>query len=141
MKALAIAPQPFFTPRGTPLSVYYRSLVTAELNVEVDLLTYGVGSDVEIPGVRIIRIPRFSWLGEIPVGPSMTKLFLDIFIFIWMVMLLCRHRYDFVHAHEEAVFFALILRPIFRIKLVYDMHSSLPQQLSTFKFTKSKLTI
>jgi glycosyltransferase involved in cell wall biosynthesis len=141
MKALAIAPQPFFTPRGTPLSVYYRTLVTAELNVEVDLLTYGVGSDVEIPGVRIIRIPRFSWLGEIPVGPSMTKLFLDIFIFIWMVMLLCRHRYDFVHAHEEAVFFALILRPIFRFKLVYDMHSSLPQQLSNFKFTKSRLTI
>ena len=59
MKALVIAPQPFFTPRGTPFSVYYRTLVTAELGVKVDLLTYGEGQDVDIPGVRIIRIPRF----------------------------------------------------------------------------------
>ena len=48
MKALVIAPQPFFTARGTPLSVYYRTLVTSELGVEVDLLTYGSGEDVEM---------------------------------------------------------------------------------------------
>ena len=35
MKALVIAPQPFFSPRGTPLSVYYRTLVTSELGVKV----------------------------------------------------------------------------------------------------------
>ena len=57
MKALVIAPQPFFSPRGTPFSVYYRTLVTAQLGVQIDLLTYGEGQDVEIPGVRIIRIP------------------------------------------------------------------------------------
>ena len=49
MRALVIAPEPFFTPRGTPLSVYYRTLVTAELGVQVDLLTYGQGADVSIP--------------------------------------------------------------------------------------------
>ena len=38
MKALVIAPQPFFTPRGTPFSVYYRTMVTAEQGVKVDLL-------------------------------------------------------------------------------------------------------
>ena len=27
MRALVIAPQPFFSPRGTPFSVYYRTLV------------------------------------------------------------------------------------------------------------------
>ena len=78
MKALVIAPQPFFSPRGTPFSVYYRTLVTAELGVEVDLLTYGEGQDVDIPGVRIIRIPRFSFLGNAKVGPSVLKLFLDV---------------------------------------------------------------
>jgi hypothetical protein len=116
-------------------------LVTAELNVEVDLLTYGSGRDVEIPGLRIIRIPEFAWLGEIPVGASVAKLFLDVFIFIWMFVLLCRHRYNFVHVRKEAVFFAVILKPVFRFKLIYDMHSSLPQQLCNFKFTKSELAI
>ena len=85
MRALVIAPQPFYTPRGTPFSVYYRTLVTAQLDVKIDLLTYGQGRDVEIPGVRIIRIPRFNVFGEVKIGPSVLKLFLDLFIFIWTV--------------------------------------------------------
>ncbi|NIS75879.1 MAG: glycosyltransferase [Deltaproteobacteria bacterium] len=141
MKALVIAPQPFFSPRGTPLSVYYRTLVTAELGVDIDLLTYGEGWDVDIPGVRIIRIPRFSFLGNVKIGPSYLKLFLDLFIIIWTIGLLVKNRYDFVHAHEESVFFCRFLKPIFRFKMIYDMHSSLPQQLTNFQFTKSRFLI
>ncbi|HXE56432.1 MAG TPA: glycosyltransferase family 4 protein [Gemmatimonadales bacterium] len=141
MRALVIAPQPFFSPRGTPLSVYYRTLVTSQLGVRVDLLTYGAGEDVDIPGVRIIRIPRFRFLEPIEVGPSMAKLFLDGFVVLWTVGLLVRHRYDFVHAHEESVFFSRMLKPLFGFKLVYDMHSSLPQQLVNFRFTSSRALI
>ena len=141
MKALIIAPQPFFSPRGTPFSVYYRTLITAELGVDIDLLTYGSGQDVDIPGVSIIRIPKFVFFGNVKIGPSFLKLFLDIFLLIWTVFLLLRHQYDFVHAHEEAVFFCRYLKPLFRFKLVYDMHSSLPQQLTNFQFTTSKLLI
>lgn len=137
MKSLVIAPQPFFTPRGTPMSVYYRALVMAKKGVEIDLLTYGEGRDVDIPGVRIIRAPRFGFLGTVKTGPSLLKIFLDVFITIWTVGLLIRHRYDFVHAHEEAVFVAVVLQPIFRFKLVYDMHSSLPEQLNNFGWSKS----
>ena len=57
---LVVAPHPFFTPRGTPFSVYYRTLVLAEAGVVIDLLTYGPGQDVDIPGCRIIRIPRLN---------------------------------------------------------------------------------
>ena len=130
-----------FQPRakGTPLSVYYRALVTVELGVQVDLLTYGEGQDVDIPGMRIYRIPRFPFLGPVKVGPSVLKVFLDIFIFIWTVALILRHRYDFVHAHEEAVFFCRYLKSIFGFKLVYDMHSSLPEQLTNFGFTRSRI--
>ncbi len=141
MRALVIAPQPFFSPRGTPFSVYYRTLVTSEFGVEIDLLTYGQGQDVELPGVKIHRIPEFRFLGPIPVGPSALKAFLDVWIVLWTLGMLLRRRYDFVHAHEEAVFFCRFLKPIFRFKLVYDMHSSLPQQLTNFAFTKSRVLI
>ena len=141
MKALVIAPQPFFSPRGTPFSVYYRTLVMSEMGVKIDLLTYGEGQDVDLPGVRIIRIPRFGLLGNVKTGPSGLKLFLAVFIVLWTLMLLLRNRYDFVHAHEEAVFFCRFLKPIFRFKMIYDMHSSLPQQLTNFSFTKSKMLI
>lgn len=141
MKALVIAPEPFFSPRGTPFSVYYRALVMSELGVTIDLLTYGEGEDPSIPGVRVIRIPNFGFLGPVPVGPSMLKLFLDGFLVVWTIALLMRHRYDFVHAHEESVFFCRLLKRLFGFKLVYDMHSSLPQQLRNFGFTQSLLII
>lgn len=141
MKALVIAPQPFFSPRGTPFSVYYRTAVLAELGVEVDLLTYGEGQDVDLPNVRILRIPRFGFLGPVAVGPSMKKLFLDVFVLARAVALLTRKRYDFVHAHEESVFFCRFLKPVFGFRLVYDMHSSLPQQLTNFGYTRSRFLI
>ncbi len=141
MKALVVAPQPFFSYRGTPLSVYHRTLVMAELGVEIDLLTYGEGHDVEIPGVRILRIPRLRALEPVPVGPSWRKALLDVPMVLWTIALLLRRRYDVVHAHEEAVFFCRYLAPLFRTKLIYDMHSSLPQQLSNFAFTRSRLLI
>lgn len=139
MKALVIAPQPFFSPRGTPFSVYYRTLISSELGVKIDFLTYGEGQDVNIQNVNIIRIPRFKFLGNVKIGPSPLKLFLDIFIIAKMLSLLIRNKYDFVHAHEESVFFARFMKPLFGYKLVYDMHSSLPQQLKNFNFSSSKL--
>lgn len=141
MKALVIAPQPFFTPRGTPLSVYYRTQVMAKLGVAADLLVYGEGDDVDIPGVRMVRIPRIRFLEPVKVGPSAAKALLDVLMVLWTLGLLLRRRYDYVHAHEEAVFWCRFLKPIFRFKLAYDMHSSLPQQLENFHFTKSKLLI
>jgi glycosyltransferase involved in cell wall biosynthesis len=141
MKILVVAPHPFFTPRGTPFSVYYRTLVTAEQGTRIDLLTYGSGQDVDIPGVRIVRIPRLRWLEPIPVGPSWQKMVLDIPMILWTIGLLIRHRYRIVHAHEESVFWCRFLKPVFRFRLIYDMHSSLPQQLENFKFTTSRLLI
>lgn len=139
MRYLVIAPQPFFTPRGTPFSVYYRTLILSELGADIDLLTYGQGADPDIPNVRIFRVPRFRWLGSVKTGPSMLKLFLDMFIAARAIGLLIRNRYDVVHAHEEAVFICRFLKPIFRFKLVYDMHSSLTQQLTNFDYTNSKI--
>ncbi len=138
---LVVAPHPFFTPRGTPFSVYYRTMMMAGAGVKIDLLTYGVGQDVDIPHCRIVRVPRIRALEPVPIGPSGKKLVLDVFMLVWTIAMLLRHRYKFVHAHEEAVFWVRALKPIFRFKMIYDMHSSLPQQLENFGFTKSKAII
>jgi hypothetical protein len=121
--------------------VYYRTLVTAEQGVKIDLLTYGPGQDVDIPGVRVIRIPRLRALEPVPVGPSWQKLLLDLFLILWTIGLLTRHRYRVVHAHEEAVFWCRVLKPFFGFRLIYDMHSCLSQQLESFRFSSSRLLI
>ena len=58
---------------------------------------------------------------------------------LWTIGLMMRNQYDLVHAHEEVIFICSLLKPIFNFKLIYDMHSSLPEQLINFNFTTSKL--
>ena len=102
-RALVLAPQLFFSGRGTPFSVYFRTKALSELGVSVDLLTYGEGDDIDLPNVRIVRIPRIPFCSDVKVGPSGVKLILDIVLMLWTVGMLLRHRYTFVHAHEESV--------------------------------------
>lgn len=136
MNILMIAPQPFFSPRGTPLSVYYRTVELSKLGHDIDLLTYPLGQDVEIPKTQIIRCWNLPFIHDVKIGPSIKKLMLDGMLFIEAIFALFRRKYDIVFAHEEAVFFALIFKYLFGIKYIYDMHSSLPQQLRNFNFTK-----
>ena len=141
MRILALAPQPFFAPRGTPHSVYFRTLTMAEQGARIDLLTYGEGADVDIPGVRHIRIPHPPFFAPVRIGPSASKVLLDLVMMGVFVRLMMTESYDVVHAHEEAVFFAVLLQPLFGYRLVYDMHSSLPQQLSNFRTSRSRLLV
>lgn len=129
-----IAPQPFFEPRGTPISVYQRLWALSALGHHVDLLTYHVGQDMPLTNVRIHRIPRVPLIRQVPIGPSWIKPILDLLLFCQTILLLLTKRYAVIHSHEEASFFAAPLARLFRIPHLYDMHSSLPRQLENFKF-------
>lgn len=141
MKILMIAPQPFFEPRGTPFSVLNRLHALSELGHKIDLLTYPIGQDIKIENVKIYRTLRIPFIRHIDVGPSKTKILLDIFIVLKAIRLLLKYPYDVIHSHEEAGFFSTWLSKLFGLKHLYDMHSSLPQQLSNFKFTRSGFII
>jgi glycosyltransferase involved in cell wall biosynthesis len=142
MKILMIVPEPFFSPRGTPFSVYYRTKTLGRLGHEVDLATYPLGRDVALPGATIHRISSIPFIRRVKVGPSLAKLALDFFLFWKVLGMLMTRRYDVVHAHEESVFFCLFYKLIFwRLKIVYDMHSSLPQQLRNFAYTNNRVMV
>ena len=50
-----------------------------------------------------------------------------------------RRRYDAIHSHEEGGLIGVRARRVLRVPHLYDMHSSLPQQLSNFAFSRSRL--
>jgi glycosyltransferase involved in cell wall biosynthesis len=139
MKILMVAPQPFFQPRGTPFSVLGRLHALSELGHSVDLVTYHVGQDVPIPNVAIHRTPAIPFVGNVKIGPSLAKIPMDLALFLKTILLLRKNKYDVLHTHEEAGFMGILLKKWFKIAHIYDMHSSLPQQLHNFEFTKSKL--
>jgi len=132
-----LAPEPFFEPRGTPFSEYHRIKALGELGHHVDLVTYPIGRDVELPNLRIFRSLRPPFVRKVGIGPSITKLVLDGLMLLTILRRALTERYDAVHSHEEMGLAGVWLARWLRIPHLYDMHSSLPQQLSNFKYSKS----
>ena len=139
MKILMLAPEPFFQPRGTPISVYFRLKALSDLGHSVDLITYPRGEDIPFPGLVLKRVPNPLGITRIKIGPSLVKLPLDALMFFSAFGKLVRNRYDLIFSHEEAAFLGVLLGKVFRTPHLYDMHSSLPQQLGNFNFSRSRL--
>lgn len=129
MKILLIAPQPFYEKRGTPLAVALLAKALGELGHEIDLLTYHIGSDFPISNIRHIRSIKIPLVTSISKGLSFKKLLLDFFIFIKATKLVLKNRYDCIHGVEEGCFIGVVLKYATGIQLVYDMDSSIPEQL------------
>lgn len=138
-KILMLAPEPFFQPRGTPISIFFRLKALSDLGHSVDLLTYPIGEDKHFPGVKVLRTPGFPGIKSIKIGPSAAKLPLDFLLMCKTVARLTLSRYDLVFSHEEAGWWGTLLARTWRIPHLYDMHSSLPQQLENFEFARSVL--
>jgi len=129
MDILVLAPQPFFVERGTPIAVDLVLRGLSKRKDRVDVLTYHLGEDVHYEGVTIYRTPDIPFIREIRPGFSMRKLVCDLLMLLWVFPLVLRNRYQVIHAVEEAVFIALLLKFLFRIPYVYDMDSSLSEQM------------
>lgn len=132
-----LAPEPFFEPRGTPFSEYHRIKTLGELGHQIDLVTYPIGRDVALPNLRIFRSLRPPFVTKVRIGPSPTKLLLDGLMVFTVLRRVIAERYDAIHSHEEMGLLGVWLAKWLGVPHLYDMHSSLPQQLSNFKYSKS----
>ena len=129
-RILVVAPQPFYEDRGTPIAVRQVLQALGQLGQAVDLLTFPVGSDVAIPGLRIFRSGNPFGFRGVPIGLSWRKLLLDLPLTASLRRRLAEERYWCIHAVEEAAFPAAVLARRHGIPLLYDMQSSLAEQLA-----------
>jgi glycosyltransferase involved in cell wall biosynthesis len=139
VRILMIAPEPFFEPRGTPFSEFHRIRALTALGHHVDLVTYPFGQEVSMPGLRVFRSLRPPFLRRVKIGPSLAKIPLDALLAATAIRRAMAERYDAVHSHEEAGVIGALLASLLRVPHLYDMHSSLPQQLTNFAFSRSKI--
>jgi glycosyltransferase involved in cell wall biosynthesis len=129
-RILVVAPQPFYEDRGTPIAVRQVLQALGELGQAVDLLTFPIGSDVAIPGLRIFRSGNPFGFRSVPIGFSSRKLILDLPLMTSLRRLVASGRYWCIHAVEEAAFPAAFLARRYGIPLLYDMQSSLAEQVA-----------
>src|SRR5439155_20131437 len=141
MRILMIAPEPFFEPRGTPFSEFHRIRALTDLGHQVDLVTYPFGQHVAMPGLRVFRSARPPLIRHVKIGPSLAKIPLDLALALTAcrVALAGSGGYDAVHSHEEGGLIGVALAWPLPVPHLYDMHSTLPQQLTHFPFSRSRL--
>jgi glycosyltransferase involved in cell wall biosynthesis len=127
---LVVAPEPFYEDRGTPIAVCQLLKALSQLSYQVDVLTYPLGQTIEIPHVRYFRSSNPLRLRRVPIGFSLRKLVLDATLVSELMRRLTTGAYQCIHAVEEAAFPAAVLGRRFRVPVIYDMQSSLPEQLA-----------
>jgi glycosyltransferase involved in cell wall biosynthesis len=122
MRVLMVSPHPVYSPRGTPISVFNRCQALCALGHEVDLVTYPVGQDRPVDGLRYLRAVM-PGVRTVAVGPSWHKLVLNGAVTIRSLREAARGRgrYDVVHTHEEAGLFGPALARLSGVPHVYDM--------------------
>jgi glycosyltransferase involved in cell wall biosynthesis len=136
---LVLAPQPFYEDRGTPIALRQVLEALGQLGHSVDVLTYPIGRSVELPGVRFFRVANpFRW-SHVPIGLSVRKLLLDLYLIPAAWRRLRSRRYRAIHAVEEAAFPAVALGRLCGVPVVYDMQSSLPEQLARHRIFGGRL--
>jgi glycosyltransferase involved in cell wall biosynthesis len=129
-RVLVVAPQPFYTDRGTPIAVLYVVRALSELGYTVDLLTFPLGREIAVPRVTVLRSANPIGARSLRVGFSLAKLALDLPLAWRLRRLIAANDYRCVHAVEEAALLAALLRGRRDLPLIYDMASSLPEQLA-----------
>ena len=135
MKVLFLAPQPFFTNRGTPISTRAAIRVLSEMGQTIDLLTYHEGEDLQIESVTHHRTAKPPFVKRVPIGPSWQKALCDLAMLVKAVSMARRNQYDVVHAVEESAFIAWLIRLLFGVPYIFDMDSLMSLQI----IEKSKL--
>jgi glycosyltransferase involved in cell wall biosynthesis len=129
LNILLLAPQPFYQERGTPIAVKLLAQTLGEQGHVVHLLVFAEGEEIDLPHVSIHRHIPLPGISNIKPGLSVKKLICDFFLFLKCVQLVRNHEFQLVHAVEESVFMAMVIKKIFKIPYVYDMDSSMSLQL------------
>ena len=129
MRILFISPQPYYEERGTLIAIDLLLKALSERGDQVHLLTLHLGEDRDYPGLQTIRIRPRPAPSRVRPGLSAAKIWCDLFVAGRAFSLMRRNRYDLVYAVEEGAFIAMLLGLAFRKPFVFDMDSSMADQV------------
>lgn len=137
-RILIVAPQPFYQDRGTPIALRHVLEALSELGYEVDLLCFPLGRPIDLAGVCHQPVSNPLRFTSIPIGFSFKKLFLNVILLAQACRQLRRHTYHCVHALEEAAYLVWLPCRWSRVSLVYDMQSSIPEQVQALRVWRTR---
>ncbi len=97
-RVLLIMAYPFHPWCGAALRARHTAAALAGLGYAVDVLTPPGGDPPELPGVRVVQVPRIPGVGPMrPDGASARGIY-RFLLAVWTLALARAHRYQIVHA-------------------------------------------
>jgi glycosyltransferase involved in cell wall biosynthesis len=134
-----VAACPFPANRGTPSRILRMAEGLSNWNVDVAVATYHFGTDIQAKNVDVFRIPKVPYRNFSP-GPTFTKLLLlDPLLSIRLLNLVRARKIDIIHAHHfEGALIAYLVRKITGIKVIYDAHTTLSDELHHYDFIQNR---
>jgi hypothetical protein len=141
MRILMVIPQKFYSTRGTPLSAYHRTRELVALGHSVDILTYRPGAESAQPRRHRSTAPPVRTLRATSHRAVAAQDLVRHVAARQPVLASLRKRYDLIYAHEEGAFLARVAGGLLGVPYIYDMHSSLPLQITEWKFSASRRVV
>lgn len=134
-KVLMLAPTPFFADRGCHVRVLNAYLRLQRQGDDVTMLTYPIGRNIDgVKTLRVMPLPGYSKTG---VGFSWYRPVLDALLFFKAISELRNSRYDYVYGHlHEGALIGIMLRLLFRKKVVFDAQGSLTKEMQSHSGVK-----
>jgi glycosyltransferase involved in cell wall biosynthesis len=125
---LKLAPTSFFADYGCHVRILEEARALKRLGSDVRVCTYPAGRNLdEVETVRSWGLPRG---GEIRVGSSRHKLYLDALLTGLSVRSTIAYRPDIIHGHlHEGALIGIGLSRAFRLPLVFDFQGSLTAEM------------
>lgn len=122
-QVLLVTSLPYFQWRGSPIRVRFNLLALTELGYEVTLVTVPVGEELPIPGVRVVRVGNPLGVKNLPIGPSLMKLFFDGLLLVKARRVAQRLRPVVVHGIEDTGGIAVVVARSVGAGSVFEKHS------------------
>ena len=133
LRALVIAPTPFFGDRGCHVRIYEEVRGLTARGIAAHVVTYPTGRDVG--GLEITRARSWFGVEATTLGPTWVRPLLDLAVLDACRRVVRDFRPHIVHGHlHEGIAIGTMLRARYRTPLVADLQGGLTEELVDHRF-------
>lgn len=128
-----IAPTSFFLDYGCHVRILEEARVLQKLGHRVKIVTYPLGRN--LPDLDIVRALPIPFRSSRQVGPSRSKLIIDILLALKILQVALQFKPHIIHAHlHEGALAGGGLSRVLRVPLVFDFQGSLTSEMVDHRF-------
>jgi glycosyltransferase involved in cell wall biosynthesis len=107
------------------------------LGHDIHIVTYPFGEDIPVRGAKVWRSWFWRKSSRVYSGPSLEKIFLDIFLLFKLCQVIRRERISIIHAHNyEGVLIGFVAKLFTGRPLLYNAVNLMSDELPMYKFLR-----